>query len=273
MRCGHCGDFMRPKMYHGVDSYGNRKYGYLCSTKAITTSHKCQMKNAPGNIIDKAVCDEIKALAEDESKFMKQFHNIKTELKEQKDNYLDSISTLTAQIDDIDSKINTLVSILATNSSSANDYIFNQIEELDSEKKKFIKRREELKGIISNEFFSDDEFELLKDMIQNFKMSFDYMSIEEKRAALRMFISKVVWDGENCHIYFIGTPNDFPYKKNLDALDLHSSEPLCRDSERSSYVFTLFQETAKRGIARRQYRYRPRRQQYDLFRHSHLGYS
>ncbi len=273
LRCGHCGDFMRPKMYHGLDSYGNQKYGYLCNTKAITTSHKCKMKNPPGNIIDKAVCDEIKKLVEDESEFMKQFHNIKTELTAQKDDYLDSISTLNNQINDIDSQINNLVSILATNPSSANNYIFNQIEELDSKKNKLIKRREELKGIISNEFFSDDEFELLRDMIRNFKMSFDYMSIEEKRAALRMFISKVVWDGEHCHIYFIGAPNDFPYKKKLDDLDLHSLEPLCRDSKRSSYVFTFFQKTAKRGIARRQYRYRPRRQQYDLFRHSHLGYS
>ncbi len=57
-------------------------------------------------------------------------------------------------------------------------------------------------------------------MLLSFAGSFDSVSIEQKRSAIRTFIRKIVWDGENVHIYFFGSDEN-----EIDLSDTDDSEP------------------------------------------------
>ena len=45
---------------------------------------------------------------------------------------------------------------------------------------------------------------MLRQMLSMFRTSIDDMSIEEKRAAIRTVVRKVIWDGVNAHVVLFG---------------------------------------------------------------------
>lgn len=45
---------------------------------------------------------------------------------------------------------------------------------------------------------------MLRQLLSVFRDSIDEMSIEQKRAAIRTVVRKVVWDGTNVHVILFG---------------------------------------------------------------------
>ena len=58
-------------------------------------------------------------------------------------------------------------------------------------------------------------------MLSNFSLTLDDMNIDQKRAAIRTFVRKAVWDGENLHLYIYGNFDDI----------VVDDEPLCEYSK------------------------------------------
>lgn len=204
--CGNCGGFMRPKMYNQDYEDGERRFSYLCETKEKSQQHNCKIKNPNGNILDRAICEEIKKLSENSSAFIKQLENTKAKIKSNSEEFTTQIENLQNAITDKKKQIDNLVNILAKSPGDvSHGYINERIDLLDKEIKEAGQRLTDLKKLTEENALSDNEFDVLRNILTSFADSFDTMNIEQKRAAIRTFVKKIVWDGENIHMFLFGS--------------------------------------------------------------------
>lgn len=211
--CGNCGGFMRPKMYNKDYEEGERRYSYLCETKEKSRQHNCKIKNPNGNILDRAVCEEIKKLSENSSEFIRQLEKVKSKIKSSSEEFDMQIENLQNGITDKKQQISNLITSIAKASGTPAEYINSRIEELDKEIKAEEQKLENLKNITKESELSDSEFDILRDILKSYAKSFDTMSIEQKRAAIRTFVKRIVWDGENIHIFLFGSDENDGFEK------------------------------------------------------------
>ena len=78
------------------------------------------------------------------------------------------------------------------------------------------RRLEELESLTKQHELADIEFDIIQNMLANFGESIETYSVEQKRAAIRAVVKKVVWDGENVHLYLFGQDGDIDFPEPPD---------------------------------------------------------
>ena len=281
--CGKCGDYMRPKLSDRKTATGETIYTYLCTTKERSRGHVCSMKNANGNTLDAKIIETIKSFGKQSADMAKQITQTKKRISGNREGYEAELAKLRLQIEDNEKDIKALViSLGKSEGTNAEKYIIEQIDELHEKGEALRKRLAELEAIIQQHDLADIEFDIIRQMLANMGESIDNYTVEQKRAAIRTFIRKIVWDGENAHLYLFHNDGDYEFPtppdgnsgnngnsdKNPDEILEDFYEPLGEDSERNTDVF----QKQKEGCMRRFY------QRYDRYRQgrksSHLsGYN
>jgi len=237
-----CGDYMRPKLSKRMDAQGEFIYSYLCAMKEKSRCHVCNMKNANGNMLDRVVCEEIKRLGADSSEFIRQLELGKIQLEGNFEGY-DDLDQLHNALVKNEKKIARLVASLSELEDTATKgSIVKGIDELHSEGELLKSRIAELESLTASHTLSNIEFDIIRQMLTTFRDTIDDMSVEQKRAALRTFVKKVVWDGENVHVYLFGSddnggielpPEEFGQRdgSGITEIDENTAEPLCENSK------------------------------------------
>jgi len=89
--------------------------------------------------------------------------------------------------------------------SSASAHVKSRIEELHGHQEELRIRIHELETRTARSALSDVEFALMGQLLAVFRSSIDRMTVEQKRAALRLLVRKVIWDGQCAHVVLFGT--------------------------------------------------------------------
>ena len=202
--CADCGTFMRPKQSKYVNKQGEDVYTYVCEMKEKSRLHNCQMKNINGNRLDHAVCEEIKKFDEDSGRFINELLVASKRLNENIKEYEKQIETLNKVFNENEKQIRHLVAALSHATPESIIYINEQIAELHRKNEEIKAKIAELEAVSKDRIMTDEDFFTLKNMLSSFASAFEVMSLEEKRAALRVFVKRIEWDGENVHIYLFG---------------------------------------------------------------------
>ena len=244
--CGNCGDYMRPKLSDRKTANGETIYTYLCTTKERSRSHVCCMKNANGNTLDAKIIETIKSFGKQSADMAKQITQTKKRINGNREGYEAELAKLRLQIEDNEKDIKALViSLGKSEGTNAEKYIIEQIDELHEKGEALRKRLAELEAIIQQHDLADIEFDIIRQMLANMGESIDNYTVEQKRAAIRTFIRKIVWDGENAHLYLFHNDGDYEFPtppdgnsgnngnsdKNPDEILEDFYEPLGEDSE------------------------------------------
>ena len=184
-------------------------YTYVCKMKERSQRSVCNSKNANGNTLDMAVVEQIKMLAEDKDTFIAQLEQSRRFYTGNRMDYEQRLDDMRKEKAETEKKINSLVdSLVDMGDSPAKAHVTKRIEQLNGEYQALEQRIQELEGLTSQHALSDVEFDLLRQLLTIFKDGIDEMTVEQKRAAIRTIVRKVVWDGVNAHVILFGVRDD-----------------------------------------------------------------
>ena len=204
-----CGERMYPKMSKRKTADNKVIYTYVCKMKERSQRSVCNSKNANGNTLDMAVVEQIKMLAEDKDTFIAQLEQSRRFYTGNRMDYEQRLDDMRKEKAETEKKINSLVdSLVDMGDSPAKAHVTKRIEQLNGEYQSLGQRIQELEGLTSQHALSDIEFDLLRQLLTIFKDGIDEMTVEQKRAAIRTIVRKVVWDGVNAHVILFGVKDD-----------------------------------------------------------------
>lgn len=219
--CG-CGSRMYPKISRRLTADGQPIYTYVCKLKERSQRSVCNCRNANGNTLDLAIVEQVKLLADEESTFIDQLERSRKFYTGNRVDYEERLSSLRKDKVDTEKKIEGLVDSLADlGDSVAKNHVAKRIEQLNAECNDINASIRELEGLTSQHALSDIEFDVLRQLLTVFKNNIDEMTLEQKRAAIRTIVRKVVWDGVNAHVVLFGVEdNEVEYpdiaKRNVE---------------------------------------------------------
>ena len=204
-----CGSRMYPKISKRKTADGKPIYTYVCKLKERSQRSMCNSKNANGNTLDMAVIEQIKLLEDDKGSFIDQLEQSRKFYTGNRADYEEQLASIHQEKVELEKKIEGLVDSLADlGKSSARNQVARRIEQLNQKCEETDTRIHELEALTSQHALSDIEFDVMRQLLSVFKTSIDEMTIEQKRAAIRTLVRKVVWDGVNAHIILFGVQDD-----------------------------------------------------------------
>ncbi len=204
-----CGHAMRPKYYSAkqVTESGERKFSYLCPYKDMTKGEKCAVPNVQGNTLDRLVCEEVLRYTEENSNIRQMLQKVSERIEGTKEDKVSAADLLGQEIQKRKKEIKNLISVLAK--SGGDDAFIKQVgEEINSLNRECAALEQERKGISEEgQGMLGDQQQLafLMEQLSSFKSLFGSLTVLEKREYLRMILDRVVWDGEQAHIFIYGS--------------------------------------------------------------------
>ena len=82
--------------------------------------------------------------------------------------------------------------------------ILTRMEQINAEIEKLSDSIDEMVSIAAEHALSDIEFDVMRQLLATIRNGFDDMTYEQKRAAIRTIVRRIIWDGENAHIVLFG---------------------------------------------------------------------
>lgn len=233
-----CGARMYPKLSGRRNAAGEPAYAYVCKLKERSRRAGCDRANANGNELDAAVLAQLKRLPEDSGGFCSFLEKSRAYYSGRQEEHGAQLEQLRGQYARNERILEGLMDSMAVLAdSAAKPRVLRRIEALNEENRQIEGRICELEGLADAERLSGEAFELQRQLLAALGSCIDGISVEEKRAALRTVVRRVVWDGESAHVILFGAEEveiEFPTGADPEngSAPIARSDPLwCEDSK------------------------------------------
>ena len=204
-----CGNRMYPKLSKRRTADGDVIFTYVCKLKERSQKSLCNNRNASGNTMDLAVVEQVKRLNDHNAEFIDQMEKSRKFYTGNRVQYEEQLAALQKDKTEVEKKIEGLVdSLIDLGDSTAKVRVAKRIEALTAESDALEVRIQELTALTSQHAMSDIEFDVLRQLLSVFQENIDDMPLEQKRAAIRTVVRKVIWDGVNAHIVLFGSDEE-----------------------------------------------------------------
>lgn len=201
--CDKCKSRMFAKQRGGKHA-NNELYDYICNSKLRGGLDLCNCQNINGQQADDLVCEYLMQYTNENSGIYKLLEKLKRDLQGQKQK--SPLAIIEDKIKKCNSEIENLVNTLSHGNLGAAfiERVNTRITELDEELSSL--KEEQLRLQKNTNVIADREIQvdMLSTVLASFKNNFNTLSMEEKRAFIKLMVKKVVWDGQDLHIFIDG---------------------------------------------------------------------
>ena len=201
--CKKCGSrmFAKPRRSKGAN---HDLYDYICNSKLRGGMELCDCQNIGGQQADDMVCEYLMKYTDESSSIYKMLEKLKRDLQgEVRENPLNVID---ARIKKCSDEMDNLIHSLSQGNLGAafTKRVDVRMTELDGELSDLMKERERLQKDVSIIADKEIQVDMLAGALSSLKNNFDALSIEDKRILIKLLVKKIVWDGEDLHIFIDG---------------------------------------------------------------------
>lgn len=199
--CGKCGGRMFSKIRSGSV---NGLFDYVCNRKLRGGTTFCDCQNIAGLQADDLVCKRLMDYAESGPETDPLLQKLKREI--QQEDRQQPIAVIEERIAKRDAEMNNLMATLA-NGSFAQAFVERvnaRAAELDSELKELTREKARLIQAENGQDEAALQLDLLAGALSSLKGYFPQLSVYEKRTLIRILVSRIVWDGQDFHIFMHG---------------------------------------------------------------------
>lgn len=197
----NCGERMYPKLSSRSLEDGTPAYTYVCKRKERSKSSLCSGRNAPGNLLDTLVLEQVEKLPWTAQSVISQLEKRKHFYQKSWEETDRELVILRRQQSELQHKIDALIDSLADGiSTTARTQILKRVEELQVQKEALqiqLKERETLHGKAG---MSNEAIDAICKEWVSFSECVQQMTVEQKRNLLCLLVEKVIWDGQNAQI-------------------------------------------------------------------------
>lgn len=201
--CDKCKSRMFAKQRGGKRA-NNELYDYICNNKLRGGLDLCDCQNINGQQADDLVCEYLMQYTNENSGIYKLLEKLKHDLQGQTQK--SPLAIIEDKIKKCNSEIENLVNTLSHGNLGAAfiERVNTRITELDKELSSL--KEEQIRLQKDTNIIADREIQvdMLSTVLASFKNNFNTLSMEEKRALIKLMVKKIVWDGQDLHIFIDG---------------------------------------------------------------------
>jgi site-specific DNA recombinase len=200
-----CGAFMRPK-YGRTTKEGERTFSYLCECKEKSNKQLCDCDNLNGLLIDEKTLGLLLDYDVPDSVVNLQLEHLRKKLNDINTVFAENCSNIKKRITEKETAIHGLITALSKGvDDKTHKKINSEVSQLSSQVEELTIELHKNEEAQKQEHDFEDTFFEIENGLRYLKEHHSELSVINKRNFIKRCINCVVWNGEEAHIFLLGS--------------------------------------------------------------------
>jgi len=176
-------------------------FDYICQSKLRGGVELCGCQNINGCLADDMVCEYLISYTNENSDIYRLLEKLKHGLQSQANK--DPIEIVNTSIKKRYDEIGNLINTLSQNNfgNAFVQCVSARISELDNEIAQLNEERDRLQKDVNLIADKETQIDMIIAALSNLKDNFKSLSVYDKRSLIKLLVKKIVWDGNDFHIF------------------------------------------------------------------------
>lgn len=195
VKCGRCGSSM--SVFSSPRDSKDKSKGYYNYFRCITREQKakilCDNSNVRADILEDLILSHITGLVNNKKSLQAIFESTNDDIEDRRVPLIAKRNKLQSELDNLDNELNNLVDALSKG-ILPEIIIKRKYKDLEAKKVELRNELENTNYELNNNYVESYDFETVVKFIKNFKYTFEYLNLDEKKKLLQSIVKEITVD-------------------------------------------------------------------------------